>query len=55
MRLVSDGAWWGMVTYLDTDGAGSNDTWGFCLGDGHEYHEQTLTEPMTEPKSNLGL
>ena len=52
MRLVSDGAWWGMVTYLDTDGVGSSDTWGSCLGNGHEYHEQTLT---TQDYHNIGI
>ena len=54
MRLVSDGAWRGMVTYHDTDGAGTNDTWGSCLGNGHchEYHEQNLT---TQEYHNIGI
>merc|ERR1711971_415681 len=54
LRLVSDGAWRGMIAYHDTDGAGSNDTWGSCLGTGHchEYHEQNLT---TQEYHNIGI
>ena len=54
LRLVSDGAWRGMIDYHDTDGAGSNDTWGSCLGNGHchEYHEQNLT---TQEYHNIGI
>ena len=54
LRLVSDGAWRGMIAYHDTDGAGSNDTWGSCLGTGHchEYHEQNLT---IQEYHNIGI
>ena len=54
LRLVSDGAWRGMITYHDTDGAGTNDTWGSCLGNDHchQYHEQNLT---TQEYHNIGI
>ena len=50
---VSDGAWRGIVSYHQSDGAG-NDTWGSCLDTGHchKYHEQNLT---VQEYHNIGI